>query len=272
MTLTQAIEKYAGGQKKALLRHLYDSGIQNWRDMTTVRLTDLVEELANTVAPGSARTYLATLRHIITLMADTEQIPCKCWRDVLKARGERSTATFLTPDELTQLERVKTMTPNEHYVLNEFLVATRTGCRHSDLMALTPENVENGMLTYTSIKTGITASVPCSERTAEMIKAVREHPELPLMTYNRIIRRLCERAGICEVVKRHRAGTDEVGPKWKFISSHSARRSVATNLSIAGTPTHDIMFIMGHTSEQMTSRYICQHEIALNDNARKLFD
>lgn len=45
-------------------------------------------------------------------------------------------------------------------------------------------------------------------------------------------------------------------PKYQFISSHTARRSVATNMYLSGILTFRIMLITGHKTEKSFFRYI----------------
>ncbi|UVV52623.1 hypothetical protein NXY15_24270 [Bacteroides thetaiotaomicron] len=53
-------------------------------------------------------------------------------------------------------------------------------------------------------------------------------------TFNNNIRNICRKAGITEAVKVFKAGKEVEGEKWEFVSSHTARRSFATNLYLRG--------------------------------------
>lgn len=271
MGLREAIDKYAGQHRAALHKHLGVCGLAEWGDLTQLNLGDFADYLQDSLAPQSARQYASTLSAILSRFKDEGVIACRDYASILKLQGERCTKTYLTTDELAAFERLTPKNDYERFVQNEFIVGTKTGCRHSDLERLTEENFSDGMLTYTSVKTGITASVPCSSATVERIKWLRTQPGLHLNTYNRILRRLCKRAGIDSPVKIHRGGVDKTGPKWKFISSHSARVSLATNLAILGTPTQDIRQILGHTNDIMTNKYIASHKVVLNDLSKQLF-
>ena len=44
--------------------------------------------------------------------------------------------------------------------------------------------------------------------------------------------------------------------KWQLVSSHTARRSFATNLYLSGFPTLSIMQITGHKTESAFMKYI----------------
>lgn len=266
--LYHELEKVAGVQAPAIIKHLNEVGIVEWSDLTKFHLMALRDHLKDVLAPSSAKTIGACLSAFLHRYEEEGVIPCTDFAKVLTMRGERCQKTYLTKEEIERLERVETRKETEAYVLNEFLVGCRTGARISDIRHLTSENIVGGMLTYTSQKTGITATMPCSERTAERIAWLMAHPlDVNLVTYNATIRRLCKRAGIDTPTKVHKAGEDMTGPKWQFITSHSARISTCTNLAEMGVPMTDIAQIAGHTDISMTFRYVVRTAPKLNDLA-----
>lgn len=265
-TLYEAIEKYGGQQSASLIKHLKASGINDWCDLTKARLCDFRDELCERVCSSSARTYMNSLKPILHRYDEEGIIPCKSYETILRAKAEQVVKTYLTPSELAALEKVPTLSPVETYVKLCFCIGARTGMRVSDTMSIRTENINNGYLTYVSQKTSIAATIPCGERVQVWIREVTENPiKVSISGYNRAIRRLCQRAGINTQVRVFKAGKTQSGPKWKFISSHSARVSVATNLSIVGTQLTDIKSVLGHSSTQMTERYIAPHDIQLNE-------
>jgi integrase len=58
-------------------------------------------------------------------------------------------------------------------------------------------------------------------------------------------------------------------PKYQLISSHTARRSFATNAFLKGVPNLSIMQITGHTTEKAFINYI---RISGKDNAQRLLE
>ena len=54
---------------------------------------------------------------------------------------------------------------------------------------------------------------------------------------------------------------------WKSVSSHTARRSFATNYYLQGFPTIDLMKITGHKTERAFLKYI---KVSKLDTARRL--
>ena len=60
-----------------------------------------------------------------------------------------------------------------------------------------------------------------------------------------------------------------VMPKYKFIHTHTARKSFATNAFIARVPTISIMKMTGHTTEVQFLRYV---RISEEENASSLLN
>lgn len=270
-TLQESIQAHAKGTAPALSRYLNECGLNDWEDLTKANLNDFKDLVLSKVASSTARTYFAVFKAILKRYEDDAPI-CKDYADILKAKIEKPVKTFLTMKDLAQLEQVVPNDPNEQYVLDVFLIGAYTGMRVSDAMEISEENMANGYISYVSIKTGIQAVVPMKAGIAERIERVQSSGcDMPLMTYNRIIRRLCERAGLTERVKIFKAGEHKKGQKWEYVSSHSARISFATNLAILGLPLIDIAKLMGHQNVQTTIRYIVNTKANVNEKAMRYF-
>lgn len=271
-TMYELIERVNPAQSRAIIKHLKAVGIDSFETLTKGKLMELRDHLREMLAPSSAKTIAASFAAFLHRYEDGV-IPCKGFAEILSIRGERCQKTYLTPEEIKRLEQVEVRSLTEQVVLDEFLIGCKTGARISDIRHLTAENIQDGLLTYTSQKTGITASVPCSARTLERVERVKANGcDMFLSTYNDTIRRLCRRAGINAPVKVHKGGKDMAGEKWQFISSHSARISTCTNLANMGVPMQDIAHIAGHTDIGMTFRYVVRTAPKLNDKALKLFE
>lgn len=270
-TLHEAIQAHAKGATPALMKYLDAMGLNDWEDLTKANLNDLRDYILSQVAHSTARTYFAVFKAILKRYEDDAPI-CKDYASILKAKLEKPVKTYLTMKELEQLERVEPESANEQYVLDVFLIGAFTGMRVSDAMQISEVNMANGCISYVSIKTGVQAVVPMKKGIAERVKRVQANEcDMPVMTYNRIIRRLCQRAGITEQVKVFKAGDHKKGEKWEYITSHSARISFATCLSILGVPILDISRMMGHSTSAMTERYIVPTIANVSNKALKYF-
>ena len=273
-TLQQAIDKMEnrGGAGASLRKHMAAAGIREWGDITRATLYDFADHLHESVAPGTAKTVAAYAKSLLHRYEDDVKLPAG-WEAILQVKGDTTRGTYLTRAELKQLESVETKSDTERIVLTEALIEAYTGARISDVMTFTEENFKDGFLTYTSQKTKVTATVPVSEKTRGWICYAQEHraDEPTLMSHNRIIRRLCKRAGIDTPVKTRRGGVERVTPKWEACSSHTFRKSCATNLVESGASLNDAKLCLGHTSTAMTERYVVNTRPNLSAKAMAYF-
>ena len=72
-----------------------------------------------------------------------------------------------------------------------------------------------------------------------------------------MVKRICCGAGINTEVSVYMRGQFQTGEKWRYIASHTARRSFATNLFKRGVDILTISKLCGHSSVEMTKQYIC---------------
>jgi integrase len=71
--------------------------------------------------------------------------------------------------------------------------------------------------------------------------------------FNQYIKEVCQKAGLTE---KGRLLTFPKKELYECITSHTARRSFATNLYLDGYPTIEIMKITGHKTEKAFMKYI----------------
>lgn len=260
-----------GGQAAAVIKHMRSCGIRGWEDLTKSCLYRLRDELRETCAPASARTYMATIKGFLARYVDDRGITPE-YKEILRNKADKPVKTWLDKDELTRLEGVEPKNLTESLVKARFLIGAYTGMRISDALNVDEANEREGMLSYVSQKTGTEATVPCPEKVRALISYVQENNlNMSLVTYNETIRELCRRAGICQKVKTRRGGENRTGPKWRFVSSHTARISFATNLANLGVPLVKLAGMMGHSSIQMTERYIAGKPVKLSSRAMAYF-
>ena len=274
-TLIEALDRMdnKGGAAQTLRKHLCAAGIKDWADITKSALFDFRDEVMRVCATSTARTVFARAKAFLNRYSDSVSLPDD-WQKILTCKNERPRRTFLTTKELDAFEKVSPKNAREKIVQIESLIEAYTGARISDVMTFTEENFkEDGYLTYTSIKTRVTATVPISEKTKGWIAYAQQHrgDEPITKVRNDIIRRLARKAGICERIKVVEAGVEKEGEKWNFLTSHSFRISTATNLSLAGASLLEIKGVLGHTSASTTERYIVSNRPNLSAKAMSYF-
>jgi integrase len=124
--------------------------------------------------------------------------------------------------------------------------------------------IEKQTITYLSIrqqKTGAKVSIPCNSK----LKAILEKydyqlPHMVDQVINRNIKEVAKKAGLTELVEIEttRGGTPkkEMVEKYKLVHTHTARRTGATLMYLAGIDIYDIMKVTGHSSPKMLKKYI----------------
>lgn len=243
-----------------------------WGDLTAVNLKKFNEFLHKNLSANTVKNYIAELRAVINLYKDEQNIPvnAKNLKNVLKTKSVKSTHCYLTIEELKKLEELKYLNQTQRDVRDLFLLQAWTGCRLSDAITLTDENINGEMLTYTSQKTQIYASVPLKPVVRDIIKRIPDIKIPNKVTYNRNVHQLCRMAGIIQPAMVWQSGKKITEPKYELISSHSARRSFATNLYEAGIEINKICYMLGHANTAMTERYICSN-MEMGEKVKEFF-
>lgn len=175
---------------------------------------------------------------------------------------EDSNAIYLSRDEIVKLYYFEGLTRRQKEVRDLFIVGCFTGLRYSDYSRLTPSNCMNGRIKIKTQKTKAVVEIPQNKYVREVIERYGGTiPKAPcIQQFNRIIKVIAQRAGFNELVQTERTKGHNIVcktlPKWQMVSSHTARRSAATNMYLAGVPMFNIMCVTGHKSEKAFMRYI----------------
>ena len=191
---------------------------------------------------------------------------------------EEVDSVYLSNEELQHLYQFD-LTDNSRLdrIRDLFLIGCYTGLRFGDFSELRPENVtHNGqILTRTTSKTGERVSIPLNPNALALLKKHEGTPPRTITNQrmNDYLKELCQLAGFTERVEvgRTQGGFRQMRsmPKWELVTTHTARRSFATNAFLAGVPTLSIMKITGHKSEVVFLRYI---KISSEQNALLLLN
>jgi integrase len=155
-----------------------------------------------------------------------------------------------------------------------FIVGCYTGLRFSDFSQIKKENIIDGkIIRLKTIKTDEWVTIPLMDEVAVVMKRYKDQPNsLPKsfdnQVMNRYLKDIGELAGIKEnFLKVRNKGKDrfeESFKKYELITTHTARRSFATNMFKRGVPSRVIMKITGHRTEKAFSSYI---KITEDENA-----
>ena len=200
----------------------------------------------------------------------------------LVASREEPPAIYLTEDELTRLFNLD-LSANIRLsrVRDLFLIGCYTGLRFSDFTELKPANFKKTadgkqFIEMTTQKTGKKVTIPAKSEVREILS--RYDNELPKaisnQKFNDYLKEIGRLAGLDEptMMTRFRNGKrdDQTFPKYELISTHTARRSFATNAYKAGVPVKYIMTVTGHKTEKEFYKYVRiqpdEHALMVSDN------
>lgn len=249
----------------------------NWQDLTKVNLISVAEHIKECVSPNSARTYFAEIAAFLHRYEDEGIIPCKNPSEVLKCKKVPQQSIYLTEEEMKRIENYydDLLTKGKHQaekdVLTLFLLESWTGARVSDCKAMTANNIADGKLSYTSIKTSVLTEVPEHRRLCELIGRIPSK-DYSATTINRTLKRVAKKCGITEEVTLFTKGRMQTGPKCNFVSSHVGRKSFCTILARRGVDIYTISAYAGHKNVLQTNHYIVKDTVETPQEALSFFN
>lgn len=191
-----------------------------------------------------------------------------------KRMSEVPETIALTSEELDALWSCDELTQMEKKARDLFIIGVYSVARWEDYSRISTDNISNGMLNYEQLKTGKTVILPVSPR---LVEALERNggiaPKLSQQKFNEAIKRCCKKIGMTDKLHVSKSkGASRVSSsheRWELVSSHTARRTGATMLYLAGVPTKQCMLITGHSTEKIFFSYL---KISREENARMLAD
>lgn len=142
------------------------------------------------------------------------------------------------------------------------MIGCLTALRFSDYSRLQPKNFVRNKIVIKTKKTNTPVQIPIHPLVKEIIdKYNKQLPPPPtIQHFNRKIKKMCREIGFTKKILYERTvghkRISKLVPKYQFISSHTARRSAATNMYVSGILAFRIMLITGHKTEKSFFRYI----------------
>lgn len=151
-----------------------------------------------------------------------------------------------------------------------FLVGCYTAMRFSDYSRLTEWDIDGDYISKRQAKTQTMVTIPAHPRVKEIIKRYGgKVPSMDINSLNRTIKVICQLAGLNQRIAITSNRETRYVEKWQMVSSHTARRSAATNMYLAGIPAISIMRVTGHKTEKVFMKYI---KISDRENAELIAD
>lgn len=224
--------------------------------------------------PNTVGTYIKIIKVILNMAVEDKVTNITEHKmKYFKAMQEQSDGIYLTEEEIALIANVDLT----HYIHLEnerdrFLLSYYFLLRFSDSMRFKKSNfieTKNGlMLKMHSLKTKTLVNIPVSKAAHDLLK--KHNYVMPCCgdiseanaLSNRYIKDICRLAGITELVECGK----KTRPKYEFVTTHTARRSGATNLFLQGMPQKYIMDIGGWADPKCFMLY---NKISLLESAEK---
>ncbi|QRR02617.1 site-specific integrase [Dyadobacter sandarakinus] len=176
---------------------------------------------------------------------------------------------YLNEDEIKLLMKLDLSAESRlEKVRDLFIVGCFTGLRFSDLTAIQAENISPDFkyLKTKTIKTDEYLEIPIHPIVRKVMEKYKGKtpnnlpPVISNQKMNEYLKEIGEKANLSDDValfeKKGKVRTQKKVSKFSLITSHTARRSFATNEYLAGTPSYAIMAITGHRTEKAFLTYI----------------
>lgn len=198
--------------------------------------------------------------------------------DMIDLREEPAFAVFLSMNEITRIYYYKFEKQDrrraKERIRDLFVVGCLTALRYSDYSTLSAVNLQNRYIVKRTKKTNVDVKVPAHDYVKEIFE--KYNGQIPnglcIQYFNKYLKLVMREIGLNDKITysyteggKLKTVTRE---KWELISSHTARRSAATNMYLTGRmKTFEIMKLTGHRSEQNFFRYI---RLTNDDTARAI--
>ena len=194
-----------------------------------------------------------------------------------KTTSETVESIYLSEAELLKIYNHDFTTHKKlEHTRDLFIIGCFTGLRFSDFSQLKIENISDGQIKVKTQKTGELVVIPVHHTVKEILeKYAHTVKGLPRPFSNQKMNEYLKDVGakveLTEMILHtHTKGGLKVQtstPKNKLMTTHTARRSFATNLFLSGFPAISIMKITGHKTEKSFMKYI---KISQEENANLL--
>lgn len=198
--------------------------------------------------------------------------------DEIDLKCEPTNAVFLSMNEITRIYYYKFEKQDKRKakerIRDMFVLGCLTALRYSDYSRLTSQNLINGYIMIRTMKTNVDVKVPAHDYVKEIFAKYHGHipGKLCIQYVNKYLKIIMKEIGLNDKVTYSFTKGGKLvtvtKEKWELISSHTARRSAATNMYLTGRmKTLEIMKLTGHRTEQNFFRYI---RLTGDDTARSI--
>lgn len=173
---------------------------------------------------------------------------------------------YLTIEEFKILFNHEFESKRLEHVRDTFCFACSTGLRFSDIKSLNNSHIKEGFIQKNIEKTRATDHrIPLNDFSNKILSKYKDtiHEPLPLISnqkYNDYIKECCKEAGINSLITISRSSggqrSNKQIQKWQAVTSHTARKTFATNSLILGMDQMVVQNLTGHKKFEHFKKYV----------------
>lgn len=188
-------------------------------------------------------------------------------------KKEDSFSVYLNKTEIDEIYFYRGLSAKRERIRDLFVFGCLTGFRYSDYSNITSDNFDGDFIIKITKKTRAKVMIPQAKFVRQIYKKYDGNINWNLSNqhFNRYIKGICKEIGFDQKIKKTftRGGriVTTTKPKYNYISSHTARRSFATNMYHCGYKPFQIMAFTGHATEKSFFRYI---KVTQEDTVREI--
>lgn len=180
--------------------------------------------------------------------------------------SEQVTTVYLTNEEVDRIYNAE-LSGGLEQARDLFILGCYTGLRFSDYSRLTAEDAEKEYIDKVQQKTKSEICIPVHPRVRTILRKWGGSPKISQVKTNLYIKSICAQLGINDTIEVKDNGRITHKQKWEMVTTHTARRTAATNLLLSGASIHAVMRFLGHSSVTQTETYL---RISSKQNAELL--
>ena len=169
--------------------------------------------------------------------------------------SEQVTTIYLTSEEVDKIYNAE-LSGGLELARDLFILGCYTGLRFSDYSRLTAEDGEKDFIDKLQQKTKGDIYIPVHPRVRNILRKWEGAPKISQAKTNLYIKSICAQLGINETIEVTDNGKIVKKQKWEMVSTHTARRTAATNLLLSGASIYEVSRFLGHSSVSQTEIYL----------------
>jgi len=228
----------------------------NQKGKLITRLKAIIHDYLNT---QRGKTYAAEKEGKRPVLSTSDLFHISKELDEISKPKVKTQAVALYSEEIKKILRLDlSQKPYLKRTRDVFLAGYYTALRYSDFHRLDPsKHVKGNQIVIKAQKTKKQTRIDISKELKSILDQYPQgFPKITSQEIGRNIKEICRMAGIKEKIEIDDRGQIVEMEKWQLITTHTARRSGATNMYENGVPLMEIMQITGHTKLDTLQGYL----------------